>query len=210
MKINDLSKYPQSLIDAVKEYMKSDWYQSGVFMYRGQRQRRKIRFTVGNDGYRNKPLDTGEEFHNSTNILAKQKLGVKVRNGIFAKFNNKRIHLYGHSHIILPIDVNNFRIFTNRKVSDFTSNVYMQYISKSNYNVWLSQLPKNTSIDESNGKEEYKNYLIKEYIDNIEEIELFSTGISPTYYNEIMLFGDMFIIPEEDFLEIVEGINNED
>lgn len=183
MKINDIISEVEIDDTIVKQIISSDYFKvslkSDIWLYHNTMKFKepyhKVSISIDRD---RKPVDTSEYIHNLTNKYALERFGVKVRNGLFAFNNNKKFEYYGtNQYTLLPLN-NNYRIFYNPKVWDFT----LAYTEEEENNTDMT-------------------LYLEQYIKDMLEVRF------PTLtrrIHEFIVFGDWILVNETIFDKIIE------
>lgn len=183
MKINDIISEVEIDDTIVKQIISTDYFKdslkSSIWLYHNTKKFKepyhKVSITIDRD---RKPVDTREDIHNLTNKYALERFGVKVRNGLFAFNKNTKFQYYGtNQYVLLPLN-NNYRIFYNPKVWDFT----LAYTEEEEYNTDMT-------------------VYLKQYIDDMLEVR--SPQLTSREH-EFIVFGDWILVNETIFDKIIE------
>lgn len=175
----DLDNNIQSLID------KSEWKDTPI--YRGtsilvdEDLDYKI-IDIPKSGYRTKALHTKREVHNLINDVSEQKLGVKVRNGLFCTMNSQHAFEYGDDNYVLVVPLSSNSVYSARGVDDFTTSMDYDGIYRASRN---------------NDKESKENFLrlVNDYVNLIDIRQPNDPLIGE---EELMIFGKVLLIRVED------------
>lgn len=211
MKIDDIEINVEidkkHLVKSIKEYVDSQLYKDEIFIYRGQSKKKKWFYTVPKDGIRETPRDTNLKVHNRVNAISQELMGgYKLRNGIFCTQDNDLAFSYGELHIIIP--TNNTVFYISEFVGDFTGHMESDAVSEYGFKSYLDNL--GLDIDElghSESNKLYDNYIddvLYDYVNSMEGLTM--NDHMNESDNEIVAFGDMYIIPFEVATKLINKI----
>jgi hypothetical protein len=210
MKINDIINdtiaklYDKDMTNAIHAYKETNWFKNDMFLYRGLKSKTFKTLNIPNVGIRNNPKDTPVRIHNSVNDISMNKIGINIRNGVFSIFDREIASYYGYSvHIVIP--TKDTKMFMNKNVKDFTSHIMLASESKHLFNKYLTDVLKTeplTRDDEINGFFKHKHYnsfmeyTYELYVYGCENISVNDASINQFSQNEVMVFGECYIVPE--------------
>lgn len=190
MKISDIGG--EEYLDAI---LKTKWvndkleplFRGTGILYANNTDAMKI--TVGND-FRKSSMDSATTSHDTANKLSKVKLGVNIRNGLFATFDYDVAEEYTHytgesgSKVVFVIPADNSKLYTSSTVDDFYTDV--DQVAKRKF--------KTVNNAYSSPDEFLIKQLIPEYVDSLIEVTPSNARKFYDTEKEIIIFGDVYLV----------------
>lgn len=167
MRYNDLINESNTEEDRIAaEIRNSKWFKESKYdLYRGLKKDFEYKKVYIDKQRDRKPTDTRHLVHDFTNEYSNEKLGVKIRNGLYTSMSYREVSEYGSLYLVFPLD--NTELYFNPKIKDFYIDISMNI--EMDGDVWKDEL--------------------KDYVDGIEVFKL-----NNKTENEIICFGDIYIV----------------
>lgn len=211
MKLDDF-KDPENVDTIIDKILSSRHYQKSSPIFRGSNLLYRngvdvIELSIPKEGIRKKPVDTPSDIHNKINRISEQKLGYKLRNGLFCSLAESVASCYGDSTIVVfPLD--NAKVFYSEIFADVYSDLfeaieflYDEYIEDFERD-YVEDNPVATDEDieyyieeNANSLEEFIDTQVIRYVDSIRELE---KGEAIRREKELIVFGDI-VLTTQDF-----------
>lgn len=213
MKINDIDvsmSTKSDVVGAIKAFTKSQMYRDGIVLYRGAGKIETWFISVPPAGARTKPLDTTLWIHNTINDVSEEINGYKMRNGVFCTEDKEVTKNYGSTlYVIIPTEKTIF--FRHEYIADLTG--YLEAdVMENNFEAFCEDQgidTENLSSIETNNK--YREFITVDfapsYINGLEQLDMNDHWDSSE--NEVIVFGDFYIVPFGYATKIINDIDPE-
>lgn len=167
MRYNDLINESNTEEERIAaEIRNSKWFKESKYdLYRGLKKDFEYKKVHIDRQRERKPTDSGKQVHDFTNEYSNEKLGIKIRNGLYASMRYSEASNYGNLYLVFPLD--NTELYFSPKVKDFYMDISLHI--EMDGDVWKEEL--------------------KDYVDGIEVFK-FNNKTN----NEIICFGDFYIV----------------
>lgn len=213
MKINDIDvgmSTKSDVVGAIKAFTKSQMYRDGIVLYRGAIKRDTWFISVPPSGARTHPLDTQLWMHNTINNVSEEHNGYKVRNGIFCtEDKDTAVHYGTNLYVIIPTEKAVF--FRHEYIGDLTGYLESDAMEHNFIEYCYDQ---EIDIESLNDTEKYNTFrefisyfVAPTYIDLLEKLYMNDHWSSSE--NEVMVFGDFYIVPVEYATKMINEIDPE-
>lgn len=213
MKIEDIDvgmRAKSDVVGAIEAFTKSQMYRDGIVLYRGAIKRETWFISVPPSGARTKPLDTQLWIHNTINNVSDEHNGYKVRNGIFCtEVKDVAIGYGSNLYVIIPTEKTVF--FRHEYIGDLTGWLEGDIIEH-NFEAYCDG--EGIDVENLNDSEKYNKFrefmsddFAPAYIDGLEELDMNDHWNSSE--NEVVAFGDFYIVPVEYATKMIKDIDPE-